>query len=267
MKRNVNVYVCGPTVYDFIHVGNSRSIIVFDLLHRVLKYQCQNVNFIQNITDIDDKIIARAEKENSTPKAIAEKYTDAFLEDIAKLNVLNCIRPKATDHMEDMINYIKKIEKYTYATTDGLYINTNLIPYNLFEHRMEEKSRIQEENKLNSKDFALWKFKEDYFWLSPWGKGRPGWHLECSVMSEKYLPLTIHGGGIDLKFPHHENEMAQCWAHNNYYPAKIWMHNDMLLFHGEKMSKSIGNVKYLRDIVKNSLDGDWFKIFFSFLSL
>lgn len=268
-KEEIRIYTCGPTVYDKIHLGNARMLVVFDLLHRFVKFRYKNVKFAQNITDIDDKIIERAELENRTPEAVAEEYTNCFLEDCDKLNLLPVIRPKATEFLQQMNDAIGEMIdlEVAYQTETGVYLDTSKVDYGKFEVKENKQQRVaHDKDKKNDEDFALWKHKNDHFYYPnfPEGKpGRPGWHLECYVMSKEILglPFDIHGGGIDLKFPHHENEIAESEACNHGNPAKIWMHNNMLNINNHKMSKSEKNFKYLRDVVNNRFSADVFKYF------
>ncbi len=259
----VKMYVCGPTVYNFFHIGNARSFIVFDTFRNFLKYSGYKVTFVQNITDIDDKIINKAKEESTSWYNIAEKYTGAFLEDIKKLNMDEAdICPRATQEISQMINIIQKLyEKgIAYVTENGVYFDVSKFKeYGKLSHKnideLQAGIRVEkDEKKKNPLDFALWKFSKpgEPQWDSPWGKGRPGWHIECSAMSSKYLGETfdIHGGGIDLVFPHHENEIAQAESATGKLFARYWMHNGFMNISGEKMSKSLGNVILARDVVE-----------------
>lgn len=260
-QDEIKVYVCGPTVYDHIHIGHARMFFIFDILHRYLQYRYEKVVFIQNITDIDEKIIDKSNKIGCSPQELANKYSDFFLRECEILNLLPCIRPKVTENLQNIFDYILKLleNHKAYITASGIYLNTSQVPYNQFEIKSNTKNRVEiAEGKLSEKDFALWKFRDTYGFMSPWGNGIPGWHIECSSMSLRFLgeDFHIHGGGIDLKFPHHENEIAQSFALFNKNPAQIWMHNEMVNFMGEKMSKSLGNIKYVRDIVKDHFEAD-----------
>ena len=260
----VDMYVCGITTYDYCHVGHARSAIVFDVLSRYLRYKGYDVRFARNFTDVDDKIINRANKEGVSSQEIAEKYIAAFHEDMDRLAVKRAdIEPRATENIPEMIAMCETlIEKGTaYATASGdVYFRVRNFPdYGKLSGRsldeMQAGARIAPgEEKEDPMDFALWKAAKpgEPFWESPWGKGRPGWHIECSVMSAKYLtlPLDIHGGGQDLIFPHHENEVAQTEAACSCQFVRYWMHNGFVQIDSEKMSKSLGNFKTIRDILE-----------------
>ena len=259
----VRIYLCGVTVYDDAHIGHARTIIVFDVLHRFLESQKISVEFIQNFTDVDDKIIDRAQQEKISPLELAAKYTENYFDDFDGLNVKRATKyPKATEHIEDMQNLISELvdKKYAYVTKNGVYFSVSKFS----EYGKLSKKKINDlvsgarveidEEKNNPIDFALWKFSEsEPSWDSPWGKGRPGWHIECSAMSLKYLGdgFEIHGGGRDLIFPHHENEIAQSESSTSKQFAKIWMHVGMITINGEKMSKSLGNVKSVNHVLEN----------------
>lgn len=259
----VRIYVCGVTVYDESHIGHARTIIVFDTLRRFLQSQGIKMQFIQNFTDVDDKIINRAREENVSARDLSTKYITRYFEDFNRLNVKPADEyPKATEHMQDMINLIKSLldKKYAYASKNGIYFSVSKFK----EYGKLSKKKIDElisgarvevdETKNDPLDFALWKFATDEpKWPSPWGEGRPGWHIECSAMSLKYLGETfeIHGGGRDLIFPHHENEIAQSESHTGKTFAKIWMHAGMVTMNGEKMSKSLGNIKSVDYVLKH----------------
>ena len=260
-ENKVNIYVCGPTVYSYIHVGNARPLIVFDVLRRYLRYRGYDVNFAQNFTDIDDKMINRANEEGISVKELAEKFIKAYEHDSNALNVLPAdYRPKATEHIGDIIKIIKNLEEkgYAYKTDDGVYFDTMAYEnYGKLSGRkiedMKSGARVAvDENKKAPSDFALWKREKpgEPSWGSPWGKGRPGWHIECSAMSMKYLGETfdIHGGGTDLIFPHHENEIAQSECATGKPFANYWMHNGHINVNNEKMSKSLGNFFTIPDI-------------------
>ncbi|MEX2348228.1 MAG: cysteine--tRNA ligase [Nitrosopumilaceae archaeon] len=259
----VRIYLCGVTVYDESHIGHARTIIVFDTLRRFLQSQRIKVQFIQNFTDVDDKIINRAREENASAHDLSTKYITRYFEDFDRLNVKRADNyPKATEHMQEMINLIKSLldKKCAYASKNGIYFSVSKFK----EYGKLSKKKIDElisgarvevdETKNDPLDFALWKFATDEpKWPSPWGEGRPGWHIECSAMSLKYLGETfeIHGGGRDLIFPHHENEIAQSESHTEKTFAKIWMHAGMVTMNGEKMSKSLGNIKSVDYVIKN----------------
>ena len=267
-ENKVGIYVCGPTVYDYIHIGNARPMIVFDTLRRYLLYKGYDVNYVSNFTDVDDKIIKRAIEEGVTSSEISERYIQEVKKDMHDLNVMEATtHPKATEEIPDMIDMIKVlIEKgHAYEVNGTVYFRTRSFPgygklskKNIDEleagHR-DEKHQLKvsgEDEKEDFLDFVLWKPKKEGepSWPSPWGEGRPGWHLECSVMSKKYIGdiIDIHAGGEDLIFPHHENEIAQSEAANEVEFARYWMHNGFLKIDGEKMSKSLGNFFTIRDI-------------------
>ena len=261
-KNKVGIYVCGPTVYNYIHIGNSRPIIVFDVLARYLKSIGYEVKFVQNFTDIDDKIIKKSIEENVSFKDITEKYISAFLEDISKLNIIEGIlRPRVSENIPEIIQMIENLIDNSYAyelNGDVLFDVHKYENYGKLSNRtISNKENVEEtETKKNIEDFALWKKKKEGepYWDSPWSKGRPGWHIECSAMSEKYLGsnFDIHCGGLDLIFPHHENEIAQsiCSHCEKTTFANYWMHNGFVEINGEKMSKSLGNFITLHDILK-----------------
>lgn len=261
-KNKVGIYVCGPTVYNYIHIGNSRPIIVFDVLARYLKSIGYEVKFVQNFTDIDDKIIKKSIEENVSFKDITEKYISAFLEDISKLNIIEGIlRPRVSENIPEIIQMIENLIDNSYAyelNGDVLFDVHKYRDYGKLSNRtISNKENVEEtETKKNIEDFALWKKKKEGepYWDSPWSKGRPGWHIECSAMSEKYLGsnFDIHCGGLDLIFPHHENEIAQsiCSHCEKTTFANYWMHNGFVEINGEKMSKSLGNFITLHDILK-----------------
>jgi len=259
----VRIYLCGVTVYDDAHIGHARTIIVFDVLHRFLESQKIPVEFIQNFTDVDDKIIDRAQQEKISSLELAAKYTKNYFDDFDGLNVKRATKyPKATEHIEDIQNLILNLvdKKYAYVTKNGVYFSVSkFIKYGKLSKKktgdLISGARVEiDEEKNNPIDFALWKFSEyEPSWDSPWGKGRPGWHIECSAMSLKYLGenFEIHGGGRDLIFPHHENEIAQSESFMQNQFAKIWMHVGMITINGEKMSKSLGNVKSVSHVLEN----------------
>ena len=261
-KNKVGIYVCGPTVYNYIHIGNSRPIIVFDVLARYLKSIGYEVKFVQNFTDIDDKIIKKSIEEKVPFKDITEKYISAFLEDIYKLNIIEGIlRPRVSENIPEIIQMIENLIDNSYAyelNGDVLFDVHKYRDYGKLSNRtISNKENVEEtETKKNVEDFALWKKKKEGepYWDSPWSKGRPGWHIECSAMSEKYLGknFDIHCGGLDLIFPHHENEIAQsiCSHCEKTTFANYWMHNGFVEINGEKMSKSLGNFITLHDILK-----------------
>ena len=262
-SEKIKIYLCGVTVYDESHIGHARTIIVFDVLRKYLESKKQQVELIQNFTDVDDKIINRAKDEKVSAQEISKRYIDNYFRDFDKLNIQRATNyPKATEHIDDIIEFIKKlIEKgIAYVSENGVYFSVSKFPDygKLSKKKIDELksgSRIQiDETKKDPLDFAVWKFSDiEPLWDSPWGKGRPGWHIECSVMSMKYLGgnFDIHGGGRDLIFPHHENEIAQSEAHSDCKFAKIWMHVGMVTITGEKMSKSLGNTKSIKHVLEN----------------
>jgi cysteinyl-tRNA synthetase len=258
----VSIYVCGITAYDLCHIGHARAAVVFDVLVRFLRHRGLEATFIRNFTDVDDKIIKRALEEGRSSEAVSRAYIEAFYQDMDRLNVLRAdIEPKATEHIEDMQRLIARLlEKgQAYATPSGdVYFRVRSFPdYGFLSGRdieeLQSGARIEPgEEKEDPLDFALWKRAkpEEPAWPSPWGEGRPGWHIECSAMSERYvdLPLDIHAGGQDLIFPHHENERAQSMAASGGEFVRYWMHNGFVRVQSEKMSKSLGNFITLRDI-------------------
>jgi len=262
-SEKIKIYLCGVTVYDESHIGHARTIIVFDVLRKYLESKKMQVELIQNFTDVDDKIIKRAKDEKVSAQKISKRYIDNYFRDFDKLNIQRATNyPKATEHIDDIIEFIKKlIEKgIAYVSENGVYFSVSKFPDygKLSKKKIDELksgSRIQiDETKKDPLDFAVWKFSDiEPLWDSPWGKGRPGWHIECSVMSMKYLGgnFDIHGGGRDLIFPHHENEIAQSEAHSDCKFAKIWMHVGMVTITGEKMSKSLGNTKSIKHVLEN----------------
>ena len=263
ISKKVKIYLCGVTVYDESHIGHARTIIVFDVLRKYLENKGVEIEFIQNFTDVDDKIINRANAENKTAQEISTKYIENYFHDFDGINVKRATNyPKATEHIEDIIKFIEKlIEKgISYRTKNGVYFSVSKFPEygKLSKKKIDELqsgSRIEvDEEKKDPLDFAVWKLSDkEPTWDSPWGKGRPGWHIECSAMSIKYLGenFDIHGGGRDLIFPHHENEIAQSESCTGNQFAKIWMHVGMVTIDGEKMSKSIGNVKSIKHVLEN----------------
>ncbi|HII36819.1 MAG TPA: cysteine--tRNA ligase [Nitrosopumilaceae archaeon] len=261
VSGTIRMYVCGVTVYDESHIGHARTIIVFDTLRRFLESQGRKVQFIQNFTDVDDKIINRAKQENATASDISSKYISHYFDDFDRLNIKRAdIHPKATEHINDMINLIKDLidKGYAYVSKNGVYFSVGKFKEygKLSKKKIDDLlsgARIEvDETKNDPLDFALWKFSdEEPKWPGPWGDGRPGWHIECSAMSLKYLGenFEIHGGGRDLIFPHHENEIAQSESHTGKQFAKIWMHVGMMTINGEKMSKSLGNIKSVKYVL------------------
>lgn len=259
--NEVKIYACGPTVYNFIHIGNARPLCVFDVLRRYLEYRGYNVKFVQNFTDVDDKIIKRANEENSTFEEISEKYIKEFWTDAHGLNFKDAtVHPKATENIDEIIEIIKTLEEkgYAYAVDGDVYYRTlKFKDYGKLSHQpiddLQSGARIAVgDKKEDPLDFALWKAAKEGepYWDSPWGKGRPGWHIECSAMNKRYLGNTIdiHCGGQDLIFPHHENEIAQSEAANGCMFSKYWMHNGYINVDNVKMSKSLGNFKTVREI-------------------
>lgn len=260
-EKEVKIYACGPTVYNYIHIGNARPLCVFDVLRRYLEYRGYNVKFVQNFTDIDDKIINRANEERSTFEEISKKYIEEFWTDAHGLNFKDAtVHPKATENIDEIIDIIKSLEEkgYAYAVNGDVYFRTlKFKEYGKLSHQPIEDlvsgARIAVGDiKENPLDFALWKGAKEGepYWESPWGKGRPGWHIECSAMNRKYLGKTIdiHCGGQDLVFPHHENEIAQSECANDCTFSKYWMHNGYINVDNVKMSKSLGNFKTVREI-------------------
>jgi cysteinyl-tRNA synthetase len=260
-EKKLKLYVCGPTVYNYIHIGNVRPLVVFDILARYFEYKDFEVNYVQNFTDIDDKIIKRANEEGVTEEEVTKKYIEAFHEDTSKLNLLkNINRPKVTENIPEIIDIIQKLIDNGYAYSINGDVFFDVLKYEKYGQLSNQKldelelgSRVEiMESKKNPMDFALWKNKKEGepYWESPWGNGRPGWHIECSAMAHKYLgeSFDIHGGGQDLIFPHHENEIAQSRCAYNGEFAKYWMHNGYVQLNGEKMSKSTGNFFLLREI-------------------
>ena len=262
-ENKVKMYVCGPTVYNYIHLGNARPIVVFDTLARYFKYKGMEVDYVQNFTDVDDKIINKSIEEGISASEVSEKYIKCFFEDINRLNILESVkRPKVTENMAEIIEIIQKLidNGFAYEKDGDVYFEVKKYKdYGKLSNQkiedLELGARIDvSEIKKNPVDFALWKKKKDGepFWESPWGQGRPGWHIECSAMAKKYLGDTfdIHGGGQDLVFPHHENEIAQskCAYHGNF--ANYWLHNGFIQINGDKMSKSLGNFFLLREILE-----------------
>lgn len=265
--NKVTMYVCGPTLYDELHIGNGRSLVIFDMIFRIFNLLFKEVIYVRNITDIEDKIINKSINENKTPKEIVDKYMEIFNDNLEKLNILTpTFQPKATDFINEMIEYIKILIKkeFAYVTYEGnVYFSVNkLEKYDFFQNPESLKKDLRVENetdKKNWQDFTLWKKVNDkYGYESPWSYGRPGWHLECSVMSNYYLgnEFLIHGGGEDLAFPHHHNEIAQGFGYGNKCCSEIFIHNGLIQFNGEKMSKSLGNIITISSMAKNKYEGD-----------
>ncbi|GGK21580.1 cysteine--tRNA ligase [Caldalkalibacillus thermarum] len=261
-KGKVKMYVCGPTVYSHIHIGNARPAIFFDTVRRYFEYKGYEVTYIQNFTDVDDKIIKAAQQEGKSAKEVAETYIKAYLDVAQQLNIKPATaHPKVTENMKEIIAFIEDLIKagLAYEADGDVYYRTHKFKEygKLSQQNTEELlagARIEvNENKESPLDFALWKKAKpgEVFWESPWGKGRPGWHIECSAMIKKYLGETIdiHGGGLDLTFPHHENEIAQTEGLTHKPLARYWMHNAMVTINQEKMSKSLGNVVRVNDLL------------------
>ena len=260
----VNMYVCGPTVYNYFHIGNARPFVVFDTMRKYLEYRGEKVNFVQNFTDVDDKIINKAREEGVTAPEISEKYIEEYYKDAKALNITPAtVHPKVSETIPDIIQFVQDLidKGYAYEVDGDVYYSTRkfseygkLSKQNIDD--LEAGARIAiEEKKKDPLDFALWKARkeeDEIAWESPWGMGRPGWHIECSCMSRKYLgeTLDLHAGGQDLIFPHHENEIAQSEAHNGKPFANYWMHNGYITIDNEKMSKSKGNFFTVRDILQ-----------------
>ena len=272
--KEIKIYVCGPTVYNYFHIGNARPFVVFDTLRRYLEFTGKNVKFVQNFTDVDDKIINRAKEEGLTAGEVSEKYIEEYFKDAKALNVKKAtVHPKVTETIDDIIAFVKTLidKGYAYEIDGDVYYSTRKFDeYGKLSNQdieeLEAGARINiEEKKKDPMDFALWKArKEDseIAWESPWGMGRPGWHIECSTMAKKYLgdTIDIHAGGQDLSFPHHENEIAQSEACNGATFANYWMHNGYITINNEKMSKSKGNFFTVRDIL-NEYDGEVIRFF------
>ncbi|MDR1774521.1 MAG: cysteine--tRNA ligase [Clostridioides sp.] len=262
-EGKVKMYVCGPTVYNFIHIGNARPFIIFDTFRRYLEYRGYDVTYVQNFTDVDDKIINRSHEEGISPSEVAEKYIKEYFIDCDGLGIKRAtVHPRVTENIEQIVDFIKDLENkgFAYASNGDVYFDTKKFDsYGKLSKQNQEEleagARIEiNENKHNPMDFVLWKAKKEGEpgWSSPWGEGRPGWHIECSVMSNRYLGETIdiHAGGHDLIFPHHENEIAQSEARSGKQFSRYWIHNGYINVNNEKMSKSKGNFFTVRDISK-----------------
>ena len=262
-EGKVKMYVCGPTVYIYIHVGNARPFLIFDTLRRYLEYRGYDVTFVQNFTDVDDKIIKRGHEEGIAPEEIAQKYIKEYFVDADGLGIKRAsVHPQVTENIEQIIEFVKELEDkgYAYAVNGDVYFDTQKFEgygklSGIKQEELEAGSRIEvNDQKKHPMDFVLWKAKKEGEpgWTSPWGEGRPGWHIECSVMSRRYLgdTIDIHAGGQDLKFPHHENEIAQSEARSGKTFSNYWMHNEYININNEKMSKSKGNFFTVRDISK-----------------
>jgi cysteinyl-tRNA synthetase len=264
--KKAGIYTCGPTVYDYAHIGNFRAYVFADILRRYLEYRGYKVRQVMNITDVDDKTIKGSQQQGIRLKEHTEKYTKAFLEDIKTMNIVPATAyPRATEHVKEMVGLIKILLKkgYAYKTKDGIYYKISkfrdygkLAGLDLKGLKAGARVKVDDYSKENLSDFALWKFWDpadgNIYWETEFGKGRPGWHIECSAMSMKYLGKTIdiHSGGVDLIFPHHQNEIAQSEAATGKRFVNCWMHNEHLLVNGQKMSKSLGNFYTLRDVLK-----------------
>jgi cysteinyl-tRNA synthetase len=261
--KKVRMYVCGPTVYDKCHIGHARCYVAFDVIHRYLEYSGYDVKFVENFTDVDDKIIKKSQETKRDPLELAEQYIKEYFQDMDALNVKRAdVYPRATEHIEDMIAFVKKLvdTKAAYVVDGNVYFSVDkadgygkLSGVNIDE--MKAGARIAvDENKKSPLDFALWKKAKpgEPKWESPWGEGRPGWHIECSTMSQKHLgeTLDIHGGGQDLIFPHHENEIAQSEAFTGQQFVRYWLHNGFITIKEEKMSKSLGNIVPVGELLK-----------------
>ncbi|MEA2021586.1 MAG: cysteine--tRNA ligase [Candidatus Caldatribacteriota bacterium] len=260
-KGEVGIYVCGPTVYNFIHIGNARPFVVFEVVRRYLKFTGYKVKYVQNLTDIDDKMIKKANELGITVRELAQKFIMEYFTDTDSLNIERAdVHPRATEHIKEIIEMVKSLEEkgYAYEVDGDVFFSVSKFKgYGKLSHQNIEELRSGARVKVDKRkkdaiDFALWKKSKEGEpnWESPWGKGRPGWHIECSAMSTKYLGKTfdIHAGGSDLIFPHHENEIAQSEAHNGQPFVKYWMHNGYLCLNNKKMSKSLGNIMKVREI-------------------
>jgi len=279
-KGKVGMYVCGPTVYNYIHIGNLRAYVFGDILRKHLKFLGFKLTHVMNFTDVDDKTIRDSQKEKKSLKEFTKFYEKAFLEDIKQMNIEFPEKmPRATEHIKEMTAIIKKLlnKGIAYKTDGGIYFSISKfkkygklsgIKIEELKNKANERVANDEYEKENAKDFALWKFYDksdgDVFWNTEIGKGRPGWHIECSAMSSKYLgqPFDIHAGGTDLIFPHHENEIAQSEAAFDRQFVKYWMHNEWVLVNGKKMSKSLGNFYKLKDITDKNYSALDLRYFF-----
>ena len=271
--KKVGLYACGPTVYDEPHIGHARGAYIFDVIVRYLRYKKFKVTYVRNVTDVDDKIISKANELKVSTEEVSARYLARYNEDMKELGIAQAdIEPKATEHIKDMVSFIKRLIKrgFAYASGGDVYFSVGKLPgYGRLSNRsldeMESGARIAPgENKKDPLDFALWKAAKEGepSWESPWGKGRPGWHIECSAMSMKYLgkEFDIHGGGLDLVFPHHENEIAQSRGAGCKF-AKYWIHNGLLTINNQKMSKSLGNFISIQDFLAK-YSPDVLKFFF-----
>lgn len=261
-ENKVKMYVCGPTVYDYAHLGHARCYITWDVLYRYLKFKGYDVTYCRNVTDVDDKILKKAEKEGKTPEEVSTYWYKAFAESMKKLNTLKPdIEPFATKTLGEMISIVKDLinKGYAYEVNGDVYFRVKKFPqYGMLSKQpidqLESGARVEVGDvKEDALDFALWKKDEKFGYKSPWGVGRPGWHIECSAMSRKYLGKTIdiHAGGADLIFPHHENEIAQSECANGCKFVNYWLHNGFVTINKEKMSKSLGNFLTIDDMLKN----------------
>ena len=262
-RGEVGMYICGPTVYNYIHIGNARPFIIFEVVRRFLKFKGYKVRYIQNLTDIDDKMINKARELNISVSELAEKFIQEYFIDADSLNIERAdVHPRATEHIAEIIELLKGLEEkgYAYEIDGDVFFDVykfknygKLSGQDIEELKIGARVEV-DERKRDAIDFALWKKAKEGepSWDSPWGKGRPGWHIECSAMSMKYLGKTfdIHAGGSDLIFPHHENEIAQSEANNNQQYVRYWMHNGYLCLNNQKMSKSLGNIMKVRDIIQ-----------------
>jgi cysteinyl-tRNA synthetase len=276
-KNKVTMFVCGPTVYDHSHLGHARTYIAYDIITRYLRYRGFNLFFLMNITDIDDKIINRSKERNIEPTKLAKEFEQSFYEDMKALNVLSTVSifARASEHIKEITSQIQRLvdKGFAYVTKTGVYYDiTKFEDYGKLSHQNTEqleKHRIEPDpTKKNQQDFALWKFQkpDELSWDSPWGKGRPGWHIEDTAIAEKYLgqQYDIHGGGLDLIFPHHESEIAQMESLSGKKPmVKYWTHTGFLMVNGEKMAKSLGNFVFIKDALKK-FDAETLRLFFAF---
>ncbi|MGT2636957.1 cysteine--tRNA ligase [Streptococcus ratti] len=277
-KNTVNMYVCGPTVYNYIHIGNARSAVAFDTIRRYFEYRGYRVNYVSNFTDVDDKIIKAAAKAGMTTKELSDKFIAAFKEDVAALGVKPATaNPRVIDYMDEIIDFVQVLvdKGFAYETAGDVYFRVRksghyaaLANKTLEELEIGASGRVDAESELKEDplDFALWKSAKpgEVSWSSPWGQGRPGWHIECSVMATEILgdTIDIHGGGADLEFPHHTNEIAQSEAKTGKTFANYWMHNGFVNIDNEKMSKSLGNFITVHDALK-TMDGQVLRFFFA----